>query len=263
MDKISDVIPALFYLWNYKFLWVNTTGNANWFLGHFWSLSMEEQFYLLWPFAFVTLYRKNSGKRFIRLLIAVIILMPLLRVGSYFLMSGDRGQIGWMLHTGGDAILIGCLGALLEKTDKFKSFIVYHLHNKWLIGFTLIFILVISPALLFHFGGAYHLPVGMSLDNVFIMILVFWTMYVPTLFAKFLDHKIMVNIGILSYSLYVWQQIFLTNINKYWFNQFPQNIILVFLVALFSYYVIEKPILGLKTKLKTMAVKSNVELPVV
>ncbi len=263
IDKISDVVPALFYLWNYKFLWVDTSGNANWFLGHFWSLSMEEQFYLLWPFAFAIFYSKNSGSLFLRVLVAVIVLMPVLRVMTYFLMSDNRGQIGWMLHTGGDSILIGCLGALVEKTERFRSVFVHYLSNKWLVGFTLIFLFVVSPILSISFGGSYHLPFGISLDNIFILILVFWIMYVPTLFAKFLDHKVMVHIGILSYSLYVWQQIFLTDIHKYWFNLFPQNLIIVFLVGFFSYYVIEKPILGLKKKLKPAAAKNSVDIPVV
>ena len=263
IEKTSDVVPALFYLWNYKFLWVNISGNANWFLGHFWSLSMEEQFYLFWPFAFAIFYSKNSGLRFFYVLVAVIVLMPVLRVGTYFLMSDNRGQIAWMLHTGGDSILIGCLGALIEKTEKLKSVFVHYLNNKWLICFTLIFLFVVSPILSVSYGGSYHLPFGISLDNIFILILLFWIMYVPTLFSKFLDHKVMVHIGMLSYSLYVWQQIFLTNIHKYWFNSFPQNLIIVFIVGFFSYYVIEKPILGLKRKLKPISAKNSVELPVV
>jgi len=263
IEKTSDVVPALFYLWNYKFLWVNISGNANWFLGHFWSLSMEEQFYLFWPFTFAIFYSKNSGLRFFQALVAVIVLMPILRVGTYFLMSDNRGQIAWMLHTGGDSILIGCLGALIEKTDKLKSVFVHYLNNKWLIGVTLIFLFVVSPILSVSYGGSYHLPFGISLDNIFILILLFWIMYVPTLFSKFLDHKVMVHIGMLSYSLYVWQQIFLTDIHKYWFNAFPQNLIIVFLVGFFSYYVIEKPILGLKRKLKPMSPKNSMEIPAV
>lgn len=261
IDKVSDVVPALFYVWNYKFLWVNISGNANWFLGHFWSLSMEEQFYLFWPFTFAFFYSNDSRSRFFRVLIAVIVLMPVLRVASYFLMPENRGQIAWMLHTGGDSILIGCLGALIEKTERFKSVFIDYLNNKWLIVFTLLFLFILSPSLSLAYGGAYQLPFGISLDNIFILILLFWIMYIPTIFTKFLNHKVMVNIGTLSYSLYVWQQIFLTNIYKYWFNLFPQNLIIVFLIGYFSYYVIEKPILRLKRKLKPVVANSAVGIP--
>lgn len=42
------VISAALYLWNYKqYISIPETGNGYWFMGHFWSLSMEEQFYRL------------------------------------------------------------------------------------------------------------------------------------------------------------------------------------------------------------------------
>ena len=45
----SHFLDAGFFLWNYKQIWDPTLGQGNWFLGHFWTLSLEEQFYLLWP----------------------------------------------------------------------------------------------------------------------------------------------------------------------------------------------------------------------
>lgn len=57
----SLVTYAGLYLWNYKHLF-STFGpdNGFWFFGHFWSLSMEEQFYMVWPWfsgAFMFLLR--------------------------------------------------------------------------------------------------------------------------------------------------------------------------------------------------------------
>ena len=49
-------IPLRYYAyvlsqtWNYQVLWnpsVDPTGH--WYFGHYWSLALEEQFYLLWP----------------------------------------------------------------------------------------------------------------------------------------------------------------------------------------------------------------------
>src|SRR3990167_1137108 len=56
-------------------------------------------------------------------------------------------------------------------------------------------------------------------------------------------------IGVLSYSLYLWQQPFLYRHSTWIGASFPQNVILAFAAALGSYYLIEKPFLKLKERL--------------
>ncbi|HWY23726.1 MAG TPA: acyltransferase, partial [Nevskia sp.] len=87
----------------------NTTlFQGDWFFGHFWSLSMEEQFYWMWPLMLLFLLRS----RWYASLAGLIIALPLIRVASYFLFPGLRGQVMMMLHTGSDAIFCGCLLAI-------------------------------------------------------------------------------------------------------------------------------------------------------
>ena len=59
-DMHRDLIPGLFYFAN----WGQIFGGAQYFgnfspLRHLWSLAVEEQWYLLWPLAFVALTRTN------------------------------------------------------------------------------------------------------------------------------------------------------------------------------------------------------------
>ena len=49
--SVSSILKALFFVRNYTFL--DYSQPATWFSAHFWSLSVEEHFYLIWPTIFV------------------------------------------------------------------------------------------------------------------------------------------------------------------------------------------------------------------
>jgi peptidoglycan/LPS O-acetylase OafA/YrhL len=59
----------------------------------------------------------------------------------------------------------------------------------------------------------------------------------------------MVFVGVLSYSLYLWQQPFLNrHLGTSWMAAFPVNIILAGVMALASYYLVEQPFLRLRAR---------------
>lgn len=243
----SRPVVAGLYLWNYQHLFFDASidHNATWFFGHFWSLAMEEQFYLLWPLIFIKVPKEKLAK----VVVVILTIMPLLRLITYFFIPGsDLKQVGKMLHTGGDTILIGCLGALLEKNIQFKEKYKIYIRNKWVVAAAALYLFILDKLLRKYVAGVYDLALGTSLTNICIIILVFWAVYVRTAFTKLLNAKAVVAIGVLSYSLYIWQQLFLTPLIDSPLNKFPLNLVAAFIVANISYYLIEKPILGLKNK---------------
>lgn len=250
-DIFTDYTLILFaslYLWNYKHLMMTVpeSDNGIFYLSHFWSLSIEEQFYLLWPVAFI----KTHKQKLINAVIIIMAVMPFIRVATYFLMPGSRPEVSVMLHTSGDTILIGCLGALMEKSDFFIKHIKHRLHDKLTILLLACFLFIFSPLLTYYFEGKYLMTIGQTLNNIAIILLLFWAMLVPSKVSSVLNTKVLVKLGILSYSLYVWQPIFLSNRTHFWINKFPQNVFMVILVGFISFYIIEKPILKLKKKYK-------------
>jgi peptidoglycan/LPS O-acetylase OafA/YrhL len=68
----------------------------------------------------------------------------------------------------------------------------------------------------------------------------------------------MVHLGVLSYSTYIWQQIFcLTDASIFgmkegWWASFPVWILMALLAAHVSYYLMEKPLLGLRARFRKL-----------
>ena len=65
---------------------------------------------------------------------------------------------------------------------------------------------------------------------------------------RWLGHPGVVAVGIGSYGVYLWQELFLNPRQHEWWTAFPQNVLLVALVAFVSYRVIERPFLRLKDR---------------
>jgi peptidoglycan/LPS O-acetylase OafA/YrhL len=88
------------------------------FLGHFWSLCVEEQFYLLWPWVVFGIAGINARTKLIRLCAAGVIAMPLLRIlANHALPQAtlDNAVLITATPLPFDALLVGALIALLRR----------------------------------------------------------------------------------------------------------------------------------------------------
>src|SRR5262249_3624452 len=72
--------------------------------------------------------------------------------------------------------------------------------------------------------------------------------------GRFLNNPYVAFVGKLSYSLYLWQQIFMNRFGTSILQMFPINVGASFACALVSYYVIELPMAGMRNRLRAVPV---------
>jgi peptidoglycan/LPS O-acetylase OafA/YrhL len=122
-----DIYSALFFFHNYA-------AGAMFSLEHFWSLSIEEQFYLIWPFVLIWCLRRpgEEGKRkAARVALAVVVLSPILRVVSFAHSPHIWGYLHnpYSFHVHADSLMFGCLIALCQGTRRFER--LYRIATKF------------------------------------------------------------------------------------------------------------------------------------
>jgi len=94
----GDAFHAVSYTSNYD-------ASRSWWVGHTWSLSVEEQFYLLWPATLVLL----GVRRAVAISAAVVAVTPLVRLAEIQYFPMYAAGIGHRFETIADAIAIGCV----------------------------------------------------------------------------------------------------------------------------------------------------------
>ncbi|MGH7396960.1 MAG: acyltransferase family protein [Candidatus Rokuibacteriota bacterium] len=249
----KDAAIAAFYGTN----WVNAFGLRNMAIfDHTWSLTVEEQFYVLWPpLMLVLLAARVRRARILSMVLAGIGASTGLRV---LLWDGPASieRLYYGLDTRFDALLVGCLVALLVSWDLIPR-----------TGKAVVAIRVIAGASAVVLGFllltasresrlTYH---GVStLACAAVAGLLLHVVYCPSrLRTLVLDNAPLVWVGGISYSLYLWHDpLFLDLLNSTRMAKLglsgPAVLVVRFIAAFaaasLSFYLIERPFLRIKRR---------------
>lgn len=250
------------------------------FLDHFWSLSVEEQFYILWPLLLLFFPQKHLNRLFI-LFIGMGFVFRLLLYWVYV-----SGSDLWTFREPFELVIYSWpfsqvdafgLGAYISRYKLWcpKGQLLFLSLLVPLAGFTATYLASGQIGLVSSLG--YDLPLrvhyqfiwGPTLLNYFFAVLIYCVVR-ERIFLRFLDLSWLRYLGRISYGMYVYHFPILWFVAKFveerrqgesafWVN-LVVSLALTILISALSYHLLEMPILSLKNRYfrwSPTAVKKN------
>jgi peptidoglycan/LPS O-acetylase OafA/YrhL len=228
---LVEILASLFCVQNYSSIYRRFLTLAPFYTSHFWSLTVEEHFYFMLPALLVFVPRKWRIQSLLTL--AIMIGLHRIRPESWHSFRTDIRV---------DALIIPAIIAILIRAPDVRDQL-----TRWVRFWPIVVLIIVILNTFESSSRATGLLVAWLMP-----FLILGTMLRPqSLFSRFLESTPMRYVGRLSYSLYLWQQLFVvahfiaypSPIAK--LQTWPLNIVMAVACALFSHYVIERPFIRL------------------
>ncbi len=224
----------------------NLVGNGYNDVSHFWTLAVEEQFYIVWPVCFV-LIPAGRSRWAGRIALGAALTIPFWRQLQFRVWGAD--------HVNGDRadlciepILFGCYLAFLRSADPGAG------RARWLTAARsrTVWGLAVAVVGLYCFTGLFQRPVVRFFQSICLAASLFYivaaaTNGLATPANRVLRSGVLRWIGYLSFSLYLWQQPFCLRSGS--LRTAPAlDLLAVLGIACGSYYFVEQPALRLRRR---------------
>ena len=246
---VKHALTTLFYTMN----WATTYYTENIvFLRHAWSLSIEEQFYLLWPAALLFLRFKVPRNSILPCVLLGCVLSWLTRCLLFLGTTTDGNRLYVGLDTRADALLLGCSIAVLLCFGQ--------LRRSGIVASALRYGTVLAAVGLTVLGFGFQIFTpfmylfGWFLITLFSGIILLQLMTSPvSSMSGALENPLLRFFGRISYGLYLWHWPMLEAVRES-FSKWPfwlvsaVSAVASFAICLLSYHFIEQPCLRVKKR---------------
>jgi peptidoglycan/LPS O-acetylase OafA/YrhL len=233
--NFADVPSCLFFYRNYRPLGIDEY--SGFYTAHYWTLAIEEHFYLLWPMLLLAVRPKRAGK--VALLLAMTVFAWRVMEGHFHLLAGVLPPANLLARTDTrmDALLWGCIAAIyLPDIRRLAARIRFS--QLWFV-----------PASIIVIAQKMQPPGLVLLDAVLFPVLLLSTVIQPySVLGRILEWRPLRWVGTISFSLYLWQELFLPGPtadlargNFRHLQQAPWNLLAILGCACLSRYLIEIP----------------------
>ena len=260
LDKMRpDVLPSLLFYNN----WWQIFRDISYFeaagspspLMHFWSLSIEEQFYVVWPLLLLLMYRLGLGKRGMARVVLILAVLSAVEMALLYDPFGDPSRVYYGTDTRAMSLLLGVWLAFVWPSAAFGSpaegkhgvrgsshKVLYDI-----VGIAAFAGLVAIVALTNGYSSFSYYG-GIAAVSVLSALLIAALVVPETLVARFFALRPLVWIGKRSYGMYLWHfpiLLLTTDPNSTtglpWWMRVVQVALIVAVSAL-SYAFVEDPI---------------------
>ncbi|MBS4175488.1 acyltransferase family protein [Bacillus sp. FJAT-49736] len=249
----SVFFASIFYVSNWWFIihkvsYFESFGPPSPF-NHLWSLAVEEQFYIIWPFVVLlvlSIFRKKMVLVWVTLIagaVSVLLMVMLFHPGT------DPSRVYYGTDTRIFSLLLGACLAILWPSQNLSSRLP-KLHRFVLdICGTGAFVLLIWLIVNTSQYSTFVYQGGMLLTSVVSIVVIMSLSHPASFIGKLAGHKVLRWIGVRSYGIYLWQFPIITLTTPNTSDGFELirsflQIAAIIIIANFSWIYIEKPILN-------------------
>jgi len=229
-----------------------------------WSLSIEEQFYLVWPPLLLLLLSWRIKRSHISVALSLIVVIVAIHRATLWTEGAELNRMYYGTDTRADALFVGCLCAFLAQRRlpaRLKS--TLRIFGLGAAVFLAYLISTVSFTGQFLYRGGYTL-IALATG------LLIWTVNDSehTWFARLLSLYPFRWFGLISYSLYLWHWLLLRNVSFYYvagaWDGWAKFVAAV-TIAASSFYLIERRVNKLKSRFSytTDLLQPDAKLPLV
>lgn len=194
---------ALAYVSNY---YNAINGDPNTAFSHTWSLSTEEQFYLLWPGALLLLLRARA--RALPTVLALVVALWAYRAALAFVFDVGQAYLYAAFDARCDALLVGCALALMLKDNRYPGAWTRLTARPSYLAITAALATLASVGDMWAGVWWYQAVVGNAVVPVLIAVAIVQAIAASQApMWRWLESPVLLYLGRLSYSMYLWQQV--------------------------------------------------------